>query len=83
MKRKLVTKIGMLKPGAIFWTDALDGGPFRLLRTDELVRRHPDQIGFVEGVSVAEAVRVSDGGLVSMDATHFGWVLAPKREAKP
>lgn len=79
-KRKLVGRVGWLKPGAIFWTEKTDGGPFRMLRTDEPAKTPggPHAV-FQEGTSFAEAVRVSDGGLVSLDATHLAWTLAPKR----
>lgn len=84
MARKLVTRVGWVEPGAIFWTEKTDGGPFRMLRSDEPARSPggPHSV-WREGASFAEAVRVNDGGLVSMDATHPAWVLPRKRREPP
>lgn len=82
--RKLTTTIGHVEVREIFWTDKIDGGPFRMLETDRparkanpLCERWPTVA--VEGVSFATALRVNDGGIVSMDATHPAWVLPKKR----
>jgi len=78
-RRKLVTRVGWVKPGTIFWTEKMDGGPFRMLRTDEPAPGRGHGEHFTEGRSFAEALRVSDGGMASLDATHPAWVLATKK----
>lgn len=81
---KLLTRIGHVPVGGVYWTDKLDGGPFRLLSTDEPARKPMDPTGrrYDEGKSFAVALRVDDGGLVTMDATHPAWVL-PQRKVSP
>ncbi len=78
MKHLTIT-IGHIKPGCTFWTDRVDGGPFVMQTTQQpAFKAHPitpTERVHAEGVSFALALRLSDGELVSMDATHPAWVL--------